>query len=339
MRETILLFQRLISPAPKDIVDFLARENFRLDVIESLKISERKKKKFFDPELSIWIKRQIEKAESEGWHVITYLDEEYPELLREISHPPIAVFVKGSLNFPCFAVVGTRKATEYGRSVAFDFSNKLASAGITIVSGLAYGIDTYAHKGALKGGFTIAVLGSGCCHIYPSSNRRLAEEISRKGAILTEFFPGDPPAKFRFPMRNRIIAGLSFGVLVVEAGERSGALITARFALEYGRDVFAVPGNIGRKVSQGTNRLIQQGAKLVTCVEDIIGEYSQEKQVKLSEEEEMLLSYIPADEAVDAEFLAEASSLRPEEIFRILLELEMKGVIIQTSGWRYRRIG
>lgn len=339
MRETLFLFQRLISPAPKDIVDFLARENFRLDVIDSLEISDRKKKRFFDPELLIWIKHQMEKAESSGWRVLTYVDEEYPEFLREISHPPIALFIKGSLNFPCFAVVGTRKATEYGRSVAFDFSNKLASAGITVVSGLAYGVDTYAHKGALQGGFTVAVLGSGCRHIYPSSNRRLAEEISRKGAILTEFFPDDPPAKFRFPMRNRIIAGLSFGVLVVEASEKSGALITARFALEYGRDVFAVPGNIGRRVSQGTNRLIQQGAKLVTCVEDIIGEYHQEKQIKLSDEEEMLLSYIPTDKTVDAEFLAEATCLRPEEIFRILLELEIKGVIIQTSGWRYRKIG
>ncbi len=339
MKETVLLFHRLISPAPKEIVDFLARENFRVEAVDGLNISLRRKEKFRDVELKNWLEVQIEKADSEGWRILLYTDEDYPAILREISHPPIALFVKGKIDFPCFAVVGTRRATEYGRAVAFDFSKKLASYGITVVSGLAYGIDTYAHRGALQGGSTVAILGSGCCHIYPASNKRLAEEISHKGALITEFFPDDPPAKFRFPMRNRIIAGLGFGTLVVEAGERSGALITARFALEYGRDVFAVPGNIGRRTSSGTNKLIQQGARLVTCVEDIIGEYYEENDVKLSQEEELILSYIPADEAVDAEFIAEASSLRPEEIFRILLELEMKGVIIQTSGWRYRRIG
>ena len=338
MMENLLLLHRVFNPVPKSFISQISGGEFSPGNFRKFGISDRKIKKLQDPKLLKWARKQVEIAENDGWKALTYFDEDYPEPLREISHPPLVLFVKGKISCPCFSIVGTRGATEYGRNIASDFSRKIASSGMTIVSGLAYGIDTYSHRGALQSGKTIAVLGSGSKHIYPSSNRTLAEKIAENGALVTEFFPDDPPAKFRFPMRNRIIAGLSFGVLVVEAGERSGAAITAKLALEYGRDVFAVPGNIGREKSIGTNRLIQAGAKLVMGIEDIIGEYYQGREISLTEEEEFLLKYIPSGETVDAEFIAEASSLRPEEVFRILLELEMKGAIIQTSGWRYRRI-
>ncbi len=337
MREELLLLHKIINPAPRELVEYVFSGAFSPEDLQEFGISRRKAERLKDHELLENLKSQVEKASREGWGVLFYDEEGYPQLLREISHPPILIFVKGRIECPCFAVVGTRRASGYGRSIAYDFSRKIASSGITVVSGLAYGIDTKAHLGALEAGRTIAVLGSGAFHIYPSSNRSLAKKISEKGALITEFFPEDRPAKFRFPLRNRIIAGISFGVLVVEAPPRSGALITARLALEYGRDVFAVPGDIGRKSSLGTNRLIQEGAKLVVSVEDIIGEYA-EKEVELTEVEEFLLQFIPPAEGVDAEFLSEASGLSPERIFPLLLSLEMKGVIIGISGWRYRRI-
>ncbi len=337
MREKLLLLHRIINPAPKELVDFAFSRNFNPEDLLQFGLSQRRAEKLRDEELLSELKSQVEKAKAEGWRLVFYDDEEYPRVLREISHPPILLFVKGEIQCPCFAVVGTRRASEYGRGIALDFSRKIASSGITVVSGLAYGIDTKAHSGALQGGRTIAVLGSGALHIYPPSNLSLARQIARKGALVTEFFPHDRPSKFRFPLRNRIIAGLSFGVLVVEAPRKSGALITAKLALEYGRDVFAIPGDIGRRNSEGANRLIQEGAKLVLSVEDIIGEYA-EREVELTREEEFLLQFIPAQGGVDAEFLSESSGLSPEEIFPILLGLEMKGVIIGISGWRYRRI-
>ena len=337
MREKLLLLHKIINPAPKELVEHIFSGAFSPDDLQKFGISRKRAEKLRDSELLKNLKSQLEKAGREGWRVLFYDDDEYPGVLREISHPPVLIFVRGTIECPCFAVVGTRRASQYGRGIAHDFSRKIASSGITVVSGLAYGIDTKAHIGALEAGRTIAVLGSGAFHIYPSSNRSLARKISEKGALITEFFPEERPAKFRFPLRNRIIAGISFGVLVVEAPEKSGALITARLALEYGRDVFAVPGDIGRKNSRGTNRLIQEGAKLVLSVEDIIGEYA-EKEVELTEEEEFLLQFIPSGEGVDAEFLSEASGLSPERIFPLLLSLEMKGVIIGISGWRYRRI-
>ena len=339
MKNLLLLLHRVFNPAPKEFLEQLEKSGFNIDKLVKSGISRRKLEKLNDGSLKDWILEQKKKAEDNGWKILTFFDENYPPLLKEISHPPIIIFVKGNIELPCFAIVGTRRATEYGRSIAFNFARKLSSSGLNIVSGLAHGIDTYAHKGALSVGKTIAVLGSGGLKIYPSSNRLLAKEIAENGALVTEFFPDDGPARFRFPLRNRIIAGLSFGVLVVEAGQKSGAMITARLALEYGRDIFAIPGDIGRRTSLGTNLLIQQGAKLVLDVEDIIGEYYEEKKVVLTKEEEILLSYIPENESVDAEFLTEVTSIRPERIFRLLLELEMKGVIIQTSGWRYRKIG
>ena len=206
-------------------------------------------------------------------------DKEYPEQLKNIYDPPLKLYVLGNkeiLNQKGIAIVGTRKATEYGKKVAFQFAKELCGKGINIISGLAVGIDTYAHMGAIQPkctGKTIAVLGSGLDEIYPKENIDLAKQIIKSGGcIISEYPIGTKPENLNFPQRNRIISGLSEGVLVVEASEKSGSLITADFALEHGREVFAVPGNIYSNVSRGTNNLIKQGAKLVDNYMDIINE-------------------------------------------------------------------
>ena len=202
---------------------------------------------------------------------------DYPEQLRNIYDPPLKLFVMGNkqlLKQKNIAIVGAREATEYGKNIALQFSRELSEKGINVISGLALGIDTYAHLGTLQSnnlGKTIAVLGSGLDEIYPKQNTELARKIIQLGGcIVTEYPFKTKPEKMNFPKRNRIISGLSIGVLVVEASEKSGSLITADFALEQGKDVFAVPGNILNKTSVGTNNLIKQGAQLVTCCEEIM---------------------------------------------------------------------
>lgn len=206
-------------------------------------------------------------------------NEFYPQQLKNIYNPPNKIYILGNkeiLKESGIAIVGARRATEYGKKVAFKFSKELSARGINIISGLALGIDTYAHLGTLQlecKGKTIAVLGSGLDIIYPKQNIGLVKEILKKGGcIISEYPLGTKPEKSHFPQRNRIISGLSKGVLVVEASEKSGALITADFALEQGKDVFAVPGDIGKSTSIGTNSLIKQGAKLVTNYIDILEE-------------------------------------------------------------------
>lgn len=209
---------------------------------------------------------------------INFSSDKYPKQLREIYNPPKRIYAIGNieiLNKVGIAIVGSRKATEYGKKVAFRLSKDLSERDIVIISGLAKGIDSHAHIGSLnvQNGKTIAVLGSGIKVIYPKENIELARQILRKGGcIISEYPPDDTPNKSNFPERNRIISGLSKGVVIVEASEKSGALITADFALEQGREVFAVPGNIYSTTSVGTNKLIQQGAKLVMAVEDILSE-------------------------------------------------------------------
>ena len=209
---------------------------------------------------------------------INFTSEKYPKQLREIYNPPKKIYAIGNieiLNNLGIAIVGSRKATEYGKKVALKLSQDLSKNKIVIVSGLAKGIDSYAHIGTLnyKNGKTIAVLGSGIKEIYPKENIELARKIVKNGGcIISEYLPNDKPNKMNFPERNRIISGLSKGIVIVEASEKSGALITADFALEQGREVFAVPGDIYSNTSIGTNKLIQQGAKLVTECEDILSE-------------------------------------------------------------------
>ncbi|MCI9087327.1 MAG: DNA-protecting protein DprA [Clostridia bacterium] len=209
--------------------------------------------------------------------IIYQAEKNYPEKLKHIYAPPARLYLLGDeniLNKPSIAIIGCRQASDYGKKVAFRFAYELAKQGIVVISGLARGIDTCGHLGAVKAnGQTIAVLGSGFAHIYPAENKGLCREIIQKGgAIITEYLPESKPEKMHFPARNRLISGLSNGVLVVEAKEKSGTLITVDYALDQGKEVFMVPGNITNPNSDGTNSLIQQGAKLVTKVEDILAE-------------------------------------------------------------------
>src|SRR6059058_2836782 len=246
-------------------------ESLRLrpEAVESIRARE-----FFDKATA-----EIERARSLGVDILLLDDGVYPALLREIFDPPITLYVKGAwsecLERPCVAIVGSRRCSTYGQNAALMLSRELAQRGVTIVSGLARGIDAAAHRGALEaGGRTVGVLGTGLDEVYPRDHRRLAAEILEKGgALVTQFPLGTPPVAENFPYRNRIISGLSLGVVVVEAAENSGSLITARLALEQGREVYAVPGNITSRYSFGTNFLIKgAGAKLVQQWQDVAAE-------------------------------------------------------------------
>lgn len=228
-----------------------------------------------DPDMRNGVDSIAERVSACGANVITYHDPAYPQALKYTEDPPAVLYCRGKLlpDELCVAIVGSRRATWYGLDMSKRLSSELAKHGVTVVSGMARGVDSKAHCGALEaGGRTIAVLGCGVDIVYPKENRSLMEEICRKGAVISEFLPGTEPIPFNFPARNRIISGLSQGVVIVEASEKSGSLITADYALEQGRDVFAVPGNINSMNSSGTNRLIREGARIITCAGDILDE-------------------------------------------------------------------
>lgn len=223
--------------------------------------------------------KRLAQARDAGYGVVVLTEPEYPALLKEIPDPPALLFYDGTFDpsAPCISIVGSRNATRYGMDTAHYLAGRLTAFGFTIVSGMALGIDTAAHKGALENdtGQTLAVLGSGLDHIYPRHNRPLYSRIRKQGAVISEFFPDTAPLPANFPRRNRIIAGLSCGTVVVEAAQKSGSLITARLAGEYNREVFAVPGSIKSSKSRGAHHLIKQGARLVENEMDIIDELSQ----------------------------------------------------------------
>jgi len=225
------------------------------------------------------IERELELIETYGCEVLTLYDETYPTLLKKIDTPPLILYVRGELTREdslSISLVGSRNARDYGRKVSYRLSYQLAQRGLTVVSGFAKGIDTSAHRGALEaGGRTIAVMGNGLSFIYPAINRALVEKIEASGALISEFPIGVKPKPRNFPRRNRIISGLTLGTVVVEASNRSGALITARLAGEQGREVFAVPGEIFSELSRGTHKLINDGAKLISTVDDLLNELPQ----------------------------------------------------------------
>lgn len=275
----------------------------------------------------------------------TVLDQDYPANLRLICDPPPVLFYQGrwsEQDSQALAIVGSRRATVYGRKVAEQFGREMAANGFVIVSGLARGIDSAAHQGCLAaGGRTIAVLGSGSDVIYPRENVRLAEQIKENGIIITEYPPGTPPLKGNFPARNRIIAGLSLGVLIVEAAVKSGALITADFALESGREVFAVPGPIMSPNSQGTNNLIKQGAKLVDQAGDILEEFAileantvpfeQLNLFKMTPDEQVIYECL-GWEPVRIEELIVKTGWTASKVQTVLTLLELNGLIEQLPG-------
>jgi DNA processing protein len=290
---------------------------------------------------------ELERLDRAGVQVLTWDDDGYPPNLREIYNPPPVLYVRGSIDERdewAVAVVGTRRASAYGKEAARMVTTGLAKAGVTVVSGLARGIDTVAHRSALEaGGRTVAVLGSGLDILYPAENRRLAAEIVEAGALVSEYALGTRPEARNFPPRNRIISGLGLGVVVVEAGASSGALITADFAVEQGREVFSVPGNIFARTSRGTNDLIQQGAKLVRDVADVLEELnltmvSEQAQVRAvlpeNETEALLLQHLSA-EPVHVDALGQAVSLPIAEVSSTLALMELKGMVRQVGGMSY----
>lgn len=306
------------------------------------------------------------KARDVGAEIIPFEDERYPERLKEIYDPPLALYVRGDatlLSQPGLGVVGTRHPTPYGIGMAERLSNDLASRGLVIVSGMARGVDTHAHRGALNGkGKTVAIWGTGIDVPYPRENKRVAEAIVAEGGALVSEFPiGTFAAPQNFPIRNRIISGLSLGVLVVEAGEYSGTRITARCALEQGRDIFAVPGNVTNRNSWGPNTLIKQGAKLTATWEDVWEELptdvklqleanwrvesSQPAEVslftnsQLSPHEKRIYALLKPDEATQLDEIIEKleQEVSSSEIFSALFELELAGKIKQLPGKNYVR--
>ncbi|MGE0130982.1 MAG: DNA-processing protein DprA [Blastocatellales bacterium] len=312
---------------------------------------------------------EIERLEQLNANVITIEDDDYPPLLREIHDPPIALYVRGDSQRacaqPCLAVVGSRRCSTYGINSAQSLSRDLAANGLTIVSGMARGIDAAAHRGALEAireasggtsGLTIAVVGTGLETTYPKEHKKLEDEIAASGAVISEFPLGTPPLPQNFPYRNRILSGLCFGVLIVEAAEHSGSLITARLAYEQGREVFAVPGNITSQTSFGPNFLIKDGAKLVQHWRDVVEELPRDlketilasdrlkldggqsnvqpmfETVALSDDERTLLDLLTADAPSHVDQLLISSGMKSSDLMTALLGLEMKDRIKQLPG-------
>jgi DNA processing protein len=308
---------------------------------------------------------EVLEASKADCELIAYDSEEYPPLLKQIPDSPLLLYVRGDLkvlSHYAVAVVGSRQPSAYGSSVAHRLAHDLAQRQLVVVSGLARGVDSAAHRGALEAkGKTVAVLGSGIDVIYPRENKKLAEEIARSGAVISEFPLGTGPTPENFPIRNRIISGLSLGVVIVEAAEYSGSLITARLALEQNREVFAVPGNITSAQSFGPNHLIKQGAKLVDQWMDVIEEFPSEVRMQLlppteasegepmgaqaatlfeaslGPEQKAVFSVLRPDQALFVDDIAIAAHVPSPRVLGALLELEMNGLIRQLPGKNFIR--
>jgi len=294
--------------------------------------------------------QELRLCRERGVTIVADTDPAYPRLLHEIHSPPSFLFVHGELKQEdalAVGIVGTRHATSYGRQQAERLAAGLARAGLTIVSGLARGIDAAAHRAAIQaGGRTLAVLGGGVLNIYPPEHQALAEEVRGHGALLSENPPLCEPVAGAFPQRNRLISGLSLGVIVIEAAERSGALITARHAMEQGREVFAVPGRVDSRTSRGCHRLIRDGAKLVECVEDVLEEFGplveaaprpdgtimhHPAELQLNELERQVLNAIPCD-PISIDRVVEASGLPVQRVLATISVLEMRSLLRRVSG-------
>lgn len=288
----------------------------------------------------------LERAGRNGLAPVCWDAASYPMALRTIPDPPPVLWIRGStasLNAPAVAIVGARAATPYGVSVAQQLAADLAAAGLVIVSGMARGVDSSAHRGALMvRGVTVAVLGSGADVIYPREHAGLAHEIAAGGAVASELAPGTPPLPRFFPLRNRIISGLSRAVVVIEAGEKSGSLITARTALEQGREVLAVPGNVLSGRHRGAHALLRDGAKIVESADDILEElgmtavWPAKAAAKAAPRDPVLESLVPGEPA-DLDAIAERTGLSPVRLLPRLFELEMRGVVARVSGGRFVR--
>jgi DNA processing protein len=296
---------------------------------------------------SVSLEKICDDIQAKGIEVITWEDPNYPERLREIDGSPPVLYLRGELKSEdewAVAIVGTRRVTSYGRQATESIAGTLANSGVTVVSGLARGVDAIAHQAALEaGGRTLAVLGCGVDRVYPPEHRRLVEQISLNGALISDYPLGTPPEGQNFPPRNRIIAGLSMAVVIVEAGQRSGALITANFAVEQGRDVFAVPGNIYAPQSKGTNRLIQQGAHPLLAPKDVLDaldltmvtEHRAARAVLPANATEAQLFGLLGQESLHIDEIRAQADLPIEEVTATLALMELKGMVRQLGGMRY----
>lgn len=296
---------------------------------------------------SVDLEKLWAKIESQGIKIFTWEDETYPQRLKEIDQPPPVLYIRGEYlpdDLFAVAIVGTRRVTAYGRQITEELGGYLASNGITMVSGLARGVDAIAHQTALKaGGRTIGVLGSGVDRIYPPEHRGLAEKMMESGAVVSDYAPGTPPDASNFPPRNRIISGLSLAVVVIEAGETSGALITAEFAAEQGREVFAVPGSILAPQSKGTNKLIQNGALPLLSVNDLMqalnltrmGEHKAARKIIPSDETEARLLTVLSAEPLHVDEIRKQTELPIEKVSATLALMELKGMVRQVGGMNY----
>jgi DNA processing protein len=315
----------------------LARAGLSLKVIERI-VQARK---------NIDLEKLWSKIESQGIKILIWQDETYPQRLKEIEQPPPVLYIRGDYlpeDLFAVAIVGTRRVTAYGRQITEELAAYLASNRITLVSGLARGVDAIAHQTALKaGGRTIGVLGSGVDRIYPPEHRGLAEKMMESGAIVSDYAPGTPPDASNFPPRNRIISGLSLAVVVIEAGETSGALITAEFAAEQGREVFAVPGSILAPQSKGTNKLIQNGALPLLSVNDLMqplnlthmGEHKAARKTIPSDETEAHLMNVLGEEPLHVDEIRNQTELPIEKVSATLALMELKGMVRQVGGMKY----
>ena len=323
------------------------------ELSESLSISKELAQEIAGQRQRIDLNEELKRLKDFDGELLSVFDTSYPQLLKEISSTPV-FFVQGSLVKTYdygVAIVGSRRASAYGKEFAFRLARQLSDLGVTVVSGVARGIDSAAHSGALQGaGGTIGVLGCGLDVIYPPENRQLYAEISRNGSLISEYALGAPPLPFNFPARNRIISGLSQGVVIVEASERSGALITADFALDQGRDVMVVPGNIRSSVSQGCHKLIKQGAYLIDSVDDVLdildikhkigrtpGNAKDKPKLDISSEEQIILDYL-GWEPKQVDQIVQAVDLNVSRVSTLLTILELKGIVKQDFGSNYLRI-
>jgi DNA processing protein len=306
--------------------------------------------------------KELAEVRKAGIRLVTWEETEYPRLLTQIYDPPPPLYVRGNvevLSRHAISMVGTRRPTPYGNQITERLARDLAERGLVIVSGLARGIDSSAHRGACAAtrGATIGVLGSGIDVIYPKENRKLFEEVEKRGAIVTEFPLGTHPAPENFPVRNRIVAGMALGVIVAQGAQYSGSLITSRLGMEFGREVYGIPGNVTEPMSFAPNQLIKQGAKLVTNWEEVVEELPTEVRAELfpmeattaeeraslfegglSPTEKRLFELIRIDEPIHVDELVEKTGLSSSETLAALCEMEMRGVIRQMPGKQFVRV-
>jgi DNA processing protein len=329
--------------------------------IESCNVPAPAAQAIFKKQMFWRAEKELDALRRVGGKLVNWKDPEYPQSLLQIYDPPVILYVRGDaeiLNSPSLSIVGTRRPTVYGTQMAERMGRDLASRGLTIVSGLARGIDAIAHQGATAvDGRAIGVLGTGIDVCYPKENKKLYEKVLERGAIISEFPTGSHPAPENFPVRNRIIAGMPLGVIIVEGKQYSGSLITARLAMEFGREVFGVPGNVTQEVSFAPNLLIKQGAKLVTNAEDVIEELPTPVRAALVKAEAVeaaqrnlllvdgltpvqrrLYEMLSAEESRHIDDLVDTSGLNSSEVLATLFDLEMKGIIRQLPGKQFSKV-